>query len=182
MLDKLTTYTGTWQGTNILQDPNSGQPEESPALASVTPVLDGRFVRLDYTWEYQGKAQAGSLLIGYEAKANVLTGQWIDTWHMGDKVMSCRSSAGESDLITLLGSFEAPPGPDWGWRTDLLLHEPDRLVMMMYAISPDEEESPAVEAKRTSRVPRWVVYQKNSAPHEGALLIESSRSSGFGPV
>lgn len=149
MLDKLITYVGTWQGTNILQDPNSDQPKESPSLAIVTPVLDGRFVRLDYTWEYHGNAQAGSLLIGYEAEANVVTGQWIDTWHMGDKVMSCRSSAGENDLITLLGSFEAPPGLDWGWRTDLLLNEADRLVVMMYTISPDEEEFPAVEAHYT---------------------------------
>lgn len=149
VLDKLITYAGTWQGTNILQDSNSGQPEESPAFANVMPVLDGRFVRIDYTWEYQGNAQAGSLLIGYEAEANVVTGQWIDTWHMSDKVMSCRSSAGENDLITLLGSFEAPPGPAWGWRTDLLLAEADQLVMMMYTISPDEEESPAVEAHYT---------------------------------
>jgi hypothetical protein len=146
VLDRLTTYAGTWQGTNTLQDPTTGQSEVSPSVATVTPVLDGRFIRFDYTWEYQQRAQAGSLLIGYEVNAAVFTAQWIDTWHMGDKVMTCRSSAERRDLLSLLGSFEAPPGPDWGWRTDLVLADSETLIMRMHTLSPDNDEALAVEA------------------------------------
>jgi hypothetical protein len=89
------------------------------------------------------------LLIGYEVNAGVFTGQWIDTWHMGDKVMTCRSSAERRDLLSLLGSFEAPPGPDWGWRTDLVLADPETLIMRMYTLSPDNDETLAVEAHYT---------------------------------
>jgi len=57
VLDGLIACAGSWRGpnsTNTLQDPQSGQPEESSSTATVTPVLGGRFVRLDYTWGYHG--------------------------------------------------------------------------------------------------------------------------------
>ena len=90
MLEKFMSYTGSWRGNNRLQDPNTNTPVDSPSTATIMPVLGGRFMRMDYTWEYLGKPQAGSLLIGYEAEAEVATAHWIDTWHMGDKVMACR--------------------------------------------------------------------------------------------
>ena len=34
------------------------------STATVTPVLGGRFIRVDYTWGYQGRPQEGSLLVG----------------------------------------------------------------------------------------------------------------------
>lgn len=43
------------------------------------PILDGRFVRLEYTWAYYGTAQAGELLSGYEAEKGVFTCHWVDT-------------------------------------------------------------------------------------------------------
>lgn len=149
VLEKLMAYTGSWWGNNRLQDPNTNTPEDSPATATIIPVLGGSFIRIDYTWEYQGKPQAGSLLLGYEAEAEVVTAQWIDTWHMGDKVMACRGAVSNSGEISVRGSYAAPPGPDWGWRTIITPHEGQRLRIVMFNIWPDGQEGLAVETDYT---------------------------------
>ena len=85
----------------------------------MTPVLGGRFVRLDYTWGYQGKPQEGSLLVGFDPQSGEVSGHWIDTWHMGRLVLSLRREAAASGTIAVRGSYAAPPGPDWGWRIEI---------------------------------------------------------------
>jgi hypothetical protein len=145
-LTTLAEYDGQWRGTNRLHDPNTGSPEDSPTTATITPILGGTFVRLDYTWRYQDTPQEGSLLIGYEAETDVLTGHWIDTWHMGDKVLACRGASADGRTLSLLGSFVAPPGPDWGWRIVLDLGDTGTWSMIMTNISPEGTEYEAVEA------------------------------------
>ena len=145
-LDKLIACAGNWRGSNRLQDPLTNAPEDSPATASVTALLDGRFVRLDYTWGYQGKSQEGSLLIGYEPKTGMASAYWIDTWHMGRQVMAAEGSISQSGEISVLGSFAVPPGPDWGWRTVITPDDGQELQITMFNISPEGLEELAVEA------------------------------------
>src|SRR5688500_14774403 len=118
-LNSLLSNTGNWIGTSTLQDPNTRTPEASPSTATVIPVLGGRFVRIDYTWAYQGNLQEGSLLIGYEVAANMVTAYWIDSWHMGDKVKICSGAADKDDSLSVRGSYGAGDGPDWGWLITL---------------------------------------------------------------
>lgn len=146
VLDELIACAGTWQGTSTLQDPTSGMAEESPSTATVTPVLDGRFVRVDYTWSYGDKPQEGSLLIGYQRKAETATGHWIDTFHNSDKVMACAGTVPEGGPLSLRGSYPAPPGPDWGWRIDVL-PEGDTLRIVHYNIWPEGKEELAVDSR-----------------------------------
>src|SRR5262245_5837127 len=77
-LDGLARCAGTWRGTNRLQDPHTGKPEESASVVTIAPILGGRFIRFDYTWSYQGAPQEGALLFGAEAKASIVTAHWID--------------------------------------------------------------------------------------------------------
>jgi hypothetical protein len=50
ILEKLAVCAGPWQGTNRLYDPNNNdRPDDTPGTLSAAPMLDGRFVRLDYT-------------------------------------------------------------------------------------------------------------------------------------
>jgi hypothetical protein len=111
----------------------------------VSPVLDGRFVRLEYTWSYQGTAQAGSLLVGREREPDVIAAIWIDSWHMSDKLMVCRGTVDAGGRLSVRGPYEAPPGPDWGWRIDVV-PAPDRLAVVMWNVTPDGDEAVAVEA------------------------------------
>jgi len=112
-LERLTACAGSWRGTNTLQDPNTGKPEESPSTVAVTPVLAGRFIRLDYTWGHQGKPQEGSLLVGFDPKIGEVSGHSIDTWHMGWIVMNCLGPSPVEGNLAIGGPYAAPPGPDW---------------------------------------------------------------------
>ena len=143
ILDGLATCAGSWRGTNKLQDPHSSTDEDSPATATVTPVLGGRFVRLDYTWGYKGAPQEGSMLIGYDAKTDMATAHWIDTWHMGNQVMALAGPGGPT--LAVKGTYAAPPGPDWGWRIEITPGE-GTLRVVMFNIWPEGKEDLAVEA------------------------------------
>ena len=151
-LDCLIACTGNWRGTNTLQDPNTGKPEESPATAAVTPILDGRFVRLDYTWGHQGEPQAGSFLIGFEKQSDAVTAHWIDSWHNGDRVMVCEGPRPNGPAIEVRGTYPAPPGPDWGWRTEITPDGERSLRLVMFNVWPDgEREELAMETHLRGR-------------------------------
>jgi hypothetical protein len=111
----------------------------------VTSILRGTFVRLDYTWSYQGAPQEGSLLIGLDPKSKELSGHWIDTFHMGRKVLTCLGVDQPDGAIALKGSYAAPPGPDWGWRIEIT-PGPGSLKIEHFNIDGEGHEDPAVEA------------------------------------
>ena len=143
-VETLIARAGAWRGSNTLHDPVTGQPEESPSTLVVTPVLGGRFVRLDSTWSHQGTPQEGSLLIGFDPKSGAVSGHWVDSWHMGRLVLACRGVGSPDGVIALRGSFAAPPGPEWGWRIDVAAVG-EGLKVLHTCIDPDEAETVAAE-------------------------------------
>lgn len=145
----LIACAGSWQGTNQLQNPNTGEPEVSPSHLTVTPILKESFVRLDYDWGYRDTPQEGSLLVGLQDEAAEYTGHWVDTWHMSHRVMVCRGKAEPSADISVQGSFAAPSGPDWGWRIDIRPQAGERLRLVMHSLSPKGKDYLAVEADYT---------------------------------
>ena len=146
LINALSAARGLWRGTNVLQDPITGGPETTPTTAAVTSIVGGRFWRIAYTWFYQNTPQEGEMIVSYQSKTDVATVYWLDTWHTSDSVMVCTGTAGDDGVVSVVGSFPAPPGPDWGWR---IVVEPvgrESLRVVMHAISPEGEESLAVEA------------------------------------
>lgn len=143
-LDPLMACAGNWTGTNELQDPENNIAEQCTTTLALTPVARNRFVRLDYTWSYKGDPQEGSLLIGVDPKSGRAVASWIDTWHMGYDVMACKGSM-EDNTLSVLGSYAAPEGPDWGWRIDVSAGD-RTLTVTMYNIHPSGKEDLAVTA------------------------------------
>lgn len=144
-INKLKSCAGNWKGTSRLHDPHTNKPEDTPSNLTLTPILNGRFIRIDYTWSYQGAPQEGSMLIGYESDQDLATAHWIDTWHMSNKVMACKGAAETNGSITVLGSYAAPPDPDWHWRIVIKPNDGQSLKILMYNISPQGQEWLAVE-------------------------------------
>ena len=152
-LEALAALAGDWTATYQLRgDPSFDS--DTTTSATVTPMLRGRFVRIDYTWDEEDRLeeqgpQRGSLLVGFEADPapGIATVVWIDSWHNGQRTMVCPGVLIHSGGVDVRGSYPGGPGnPDWGWRTVL---EPagDGWTMTMFNITPDGEESLAVRAE-----------------------------------
>jgi hypothetical protein len=144
-LDSIVDLAGEWRGSSRLRDPDYGLDERSASRATVTPVLGGRFVRLDYTWSYGDEPQEGSLLMGHDPSSGACTGHWIDSWHNAHRIMACQGGGGADGAVRLTGSYPAPSGPDWGWRIEVGPDDGGGLRVVMFNISPDGREELAVE-------------------------------------
>lgn len=139
---------GEWQGAKQLYlEPPPAPAASSPSKCSVRAIAGGSFLQLEYAWAYEGEAQSGVLLFGYDEE-NAASGAWVDSFHMSSKIFSCTGSAADGSAA-LLGSYAAPPGPDWGWRITIRSVSPNELAIVMHNISPEAQEDLAVEINYT---------------------------------
>src|SRR5687768_3937574 len=140
----LAGLAGRWGGRSRLclrpDDPGA----ESGSEMEVSLVAKGKFVRVDYTWAEGGKPQEGSILFGYDGARGAATAAWVDSWHMGEKMMICAGEVRGEGVVAVTGAYEAPPGPDWGWRLELG-GRGEEAVLRMFNITPGGEEMMGVE-------------------------------------
>lgn len=121
------TY-GAWSGASQLFLPGS-PVQTSAATATVTPLLQGLFLEVRYTWSYQKEPQEGLLLVG---KSQLI---FADSWHMGESVLLCQGSERPEGGLSAFGTYPVEGDPDWGWRT-VLEGEADRFRITMYNVPP----------------------------------------------
>lgn len=139
-------FLGHWKGTKELYFTGPPNPDSvSDSEMVVTSVANGKFLSFAYTWEFKGGGHEGFLLLGNSNAEGVATAAWVDSFHMSAKLMPCEGSVDEQGRINVLGSYEAPPEPDWGWRIEVVPNG-DGLQIIMHNISPDGEEVLAVRA------------------------------------
>jgi len=141
----LKPLAGKWSAENRLWlDPGS-PAAVSTASADVSYTGQGKFFKLHYTWAYEGEPQEGLLLVSQQPD-KVIKATWLDSWHNQDAFMACAGHLTAAGGITVLGSYPAPPGPDWGWRLTIEPGLDDRFALVMHNITPGGEEFLAVEA------------------------------------
>jgi hypothetical protein len=138
---------GEWTGTNLLRL-SWLTPSEYPSSSrlAVAPVAKGKFLSFTYTWSHENVAHEGLILLGYDDQQKVATAAWVDSWHMSSEIMSCQGTIDAQGVINLRGSYEAPPGPDWGWRIVITPKSGSGLQIVMYNITPEGAEDLAVQA------------------------------------
>jgi hypothetical protein len=144
--ESLEKLVGQWRGTGTLFQPWTTPAEskyESTAMVALAAL--GKFITIAYKWVEGEKPQEGLLLLGCENKNEEVSYIWIDSWHMSDKAMVCKGKIDSEGVITLVGSYEAPPGPDWGWRTVIVPVSDESFKILMYNVTPEGEEAIAVE-------------------------------------
>ncbi len=139
--EPLKLLTGIWKGTNCLWLSPTDPVRFSDTGAVISTIGRERFLSIAYTW-FEDQPQEGLLVLGLKEEA--AHSYWIDSWHNGDRVMPCEGTIAVDGRVSLLGSYPAPPGPDWGWRLVVEPGEPFKLLM--YNITPDGMEVLAVEA------------------------------------
>ena len=147
--ERLIEYVGDWSGINRLWLSPDDPVRESETTASMALAAGGAFAMISYTWAENGEPQDGVLLVRLAPEPSQLDMVWIDSWHTGGKFMEFRGEEDRDGCMSALGSYPAPPGPDWGWRIVLAADADAGLRIRMYNISPDGEEALAVEADYT---------------------------------
>ncbi len=142
---QLPELVGEWTGTNRLWLDPSALARESTTTATVERVAGG-FVSIRTTWEDEGRAHDGLLVVRLADDPGADTMVWVDSFHTGGAFMTFAGTAGDDGRVTARGSYAAPPGPDWGWRIAVEAESADGFRILMHNITPDGEEAPAVEA------------------------------------
>lgn len=140
---------GTWSGSSRLWVSPGEPARDSETTAAIELVGNGAFATIRYTWAEGGRGQDGLIIARLAAEPDATDLVWLDSWHMGDKLMLCRRESVSEGRIAVRGSYAAPPGPDWGWRIVLESGSADRFRILMDNITPDGQEAPAVEAEYT---------------------------------
>jgi hypothetical protein len=149
-LESWQALLGAWTGTNQLILPD--EPiRESASAATVAQIVQGKFCAISYSWAFEGEPQEGQVLFGCDSEGRALEGIFIDSWHMGDKLMRLEGQAGAAGTIDLLGSYAVEGGPDWGWRVVI---EPGNGAwrLLMYNVAPDGQQYLGVEANYTHAI------------------------------
>ena len=135
--EHLRTAIGTWTGTSRLFLP--GEPtRESPSTALVGLVARDKFATTAYTWTFEGEPQEGLLVVGGDEEAAQAI--FLDSWHMGDKIMVMRGQPGDGHATVVRGSYTVEGSLDWGWRVDIET-DVDGLRVVMYNVTPEGEEA-----------------------------------------
>lgn len=133
-------FMGRWQGVNRLRMMPTDDYVDSAATAIVAVAAKG-FVTIAYTWSDGDKPQDGLLLVQGTSEPEGAAAVWVDSWHSGAAWMQLAGPI-EAGKLRLIGSYPAPPGPDWGWEIDV---EPGERRLSMHNVMPGEDPYQAVE-------------------------------------
>jgi hypothetical protein len=144
---------GAWTATNQLWLTPDHEAQESQSEADIKTLAQGQFISLAYTWAYEGQPQDGLLLFHRQKTAPPAKAVWVDSFHTGGQAMIFDESW-PGGWISLLTTYPAPDGPDWGWRIDIGPAEAGSFTVRMFNITPDGKEYPAVLARYRSAAER----------------------------
>lgn len=141
---RLGQLAGEWEGmTKTWAEPGK-PPDESPWRGTIRPVAGGRFMMHEYEGSYGGEPLSGVAIYAYHLDPDRFEMAWVDSFHTGTGIIFSKAK-NEGRGYGVLGSWEPPSGPPWGWRTELQQPEPDRLIITHYIITPEGEEAMGVE-------------------------------------
>ena len=140
------TLTGEWTGESVLRL-SWMTPPEYPSASKLTAkkAVGGKFLALEYTWEYENNAHEGIILLGFDNKEEIARASWADSWHSSDRPMLLAGKISEQDAVELSGTYQVPNHPDWGWKIHIA-PVVAALQIMMYNVTPEGEEDLAVSA------------------------------------
>jgi hypothetical protein len=141
----LTALVGGWSGTTRTWLNPVAPPDEHPTRATISSLLDGRWIRIDYHGVVMKTPHAGEMIIGFHKDAAEYEMLWIDSFHTGSAMMMSVGGTGPDGEIRVLGSYAA--GRErWGWRTVITVGA-DELVIDAFNISPAGHEDPAIHTR-----------------------------------
>ena len=143
----LASLEGTWRGTARTWFDPGNLADTSSVEGTFRTVLGGRFTVHEYRGTLVGHDLHGIAFHGYDLARERWTAAWIDSCHNGTRIMlSDGIEDAPDDRLDVLGHYpDGVGGPDWGWRTELVLEAPDHLFVRHHNRTPDGDEAIGVE-------------------------------------
>lgn len=149
----LAAIVGDWEGTTRLWLEPGTLTDTSPTRGRIRLALGGRFAIHEYEGAVGGDPLSGVAIYGCDLSVSEWQMAWADTWHTGTFIL-WSTGTGAPAPFGVRGAYRDPSGgPPWGWRTELRLEGPDRLVLTMFNVMPDGPEAKAVETVYDRRRP-----------------------------
>lgn len=172
--------SGRWLGTSRLWLYPGADAHESETTARVSSVAQGQLVVIAYTWEFEAAPQDGMIVFPSAIGQKPTKSVWLDSWHMRNDIMFCEGT-GDGGLVSLNGSYQAPPGPDWGWRIEIETAEDPVLGIRMFNITPDGEEALAVLARYERMDGKTISRIQRDVPISAFSVSPWRRGLGYDP-
>jgi hypothetical protein len=143
--ENFTKLVGMWEGTNRLIMAPEDPVRDSDSIACVGLEANGKFLKINYEWTFDGKKQEGLMVYGF-GKDSRATSFWIDSFHQSGDFMNC---VGKFDdrKISVKANYTQPEYADWAWRTEVEYIDENSFSFTMFNVSPDGTEDVAVESK-----------------------------------
>ena len=142
---------GDWEGQYQLWLDPDAPPDTSKSKARITKTVKDKFLQIEYDWSYEGEKNEGLLVIGYNEIKEKIQMSWIDSWHQQHDFMHSTGLIENENTFSAKGSYLAPKGPNWEWRTRIIAQSDNAFTFEMYNISPLGNEDIAVRVEYSKK-------------------------------
>ena len=108
MHEHLARGVGTWQGKSTMWMYPSAEPATSDCTSTVTPMMDGRFIKVEYAGEMPGMGPYNGFgIFGFDNVSQKFVSTWIDTCGTGMGNGTGELSA-DGKTLTITRTYNCP--------------------------------------------------------------------------
>lgn len=149
----LAKAVGEWHVESTMWMSPEAAPMRSKATATFTAVLDGRWIRQEYTGEWMDRPFIGIGMNGYDNQARQHVTMWFDNASTAAVIL--KGERAEDGAITYRGVMEHCPNTGGAvvMRHVCTMPAPGRMIYTMYSNAPGAPEQKRMELVYTRREP-----------------------------